>query len=185
MSKERMTGCAPADRQSYSAYRALALFLAVAACVVSVQLMAADPAFGKARGRAGTDIPRTYLKQYRQTGAYYGLDWTIIAGIGKVESRHGRDTAGGCVRGPRTGYGSAYGPMQFLRSTWRWSAQDGNDDGLYDSCDFRDAIPSAAFYLMKHGARDDYYTAIYHYNHSHAYVEDVLAEARKYYRLYR
>ena len=182
MSKESVAGCASVRRQSSSVYRVAAVFLAVVACVVAVHLFVADPA--SAQGRRGTDIPRAYLLEYQRAGAQYNLDWTILAAIGKVESRHGRDTAGGCVFGPPTAYGSAYGPMQFLSSTWAFSAVDGNGDGLYDSCDYRDAIPAAANYLKMHGAPGDYYTAIWNYNHSYAYVEDVLAQARGYYRTY-
>lgn len=182
MSKESVSGCASDERQSGSVYRFAAVFLAVAACIVVVQLVAASPASAQSRDRA--DIPRAYLMEYQRAGAEYGLDWTILAAIGKVESDHGRDTAGGCVLGPPTLYGSAYGPMQFITSTWAFSAVDGNGDGLYDSCDYRDAIPSAANYLKMHGAPGDYYSAIYDYNHSYAYVEDVLAHARRYYQGY-
>src|SRR5262249_22110893 len=36
------------------------------------------------------DIPAGYLALYRAAGGRYGLDWAILAAIGKVETDHGR-----------------------------------------------------------------------------------------------
>ena len=52
---------------------------------------------------------------------------------------------------------------------------DGNGDGIADPYDFEDAIFSAANYLSKSGAADgDFEKAIFNYNHSEKYVQDVL-----------
>jgi soluble lytic murein transglycosylase-like protein len=141
--------------------------------------------FGQAQGQtifdqAENEIPSEYLWQYQATAASYGLDWTILAGIGKVESDHGRIYTAGCILGPPTPYGNAYGPMQFLVSSWAFAGVDGNGDGVYDSCDYRDAIPSAANYLIMHGAPYDYYSSIWAYNHADWYVQEVLANASDY-----
>lgn len=45
----------------------------------------------------------------------------------------------------------AVGPMQFIPTTWRAMARDGNDDGLTDPHNFFDATYGAAIYLC-HGA---------------------------------
>jgi membrane-bound lytic murein transglycosylase B len=74
--------------------------------------------------------------------------------------------------------------MQFLESTWSTMAIDGNGDGLHDSCNPVDSVPATANYLLQSGAPADYYTAIYAYNHSYLYVEQVLAQAREYYQVY-
>lgn len=52
---------------------------------------------------------------------------------------------------------------------------DGNGDGIADPWNLEDAIFSAANYLANYGGADgDLKRAIYAYNHSEKYVEDVL-----------
>jgi len=69
------------------------------------------------------DIPREYLALYQHAADLCpGLDWTILAAIGKIESDHGRSPLPGvhsghnAVNGPDEG---AMGPMQFMPKTWR------------------------------------------------------------------
>lgn len=162
--------------------RALLRLLVAGALGIALLMVGAGKA--EAQTVSGADIPPAYLYEYQQTGAEYGLDWTILAAIGKVESNHGGGGAYGCILGPPTPYGSAYGPMQFLQSTWATSAVDGNGDGLHDSCNYQDAIPSSASYLIQNGAPGDYYSAIFAYNHADWYVQQVLAQAREYYQVY-
>jgi hypothetical protein len=46
------------------------------------------------------DIPADYLALYRAAaGACNGLDWSILAAIGKIESNHGRSTLPGVSSG--------------------------------------------------------------------------------------
>lgn len=105
------------------------------------------------------------------------LPWTLLAGIGRVESDHGR--FGGSVLGtdgysrPRirgvalNGVGPvaairdsdngkldgdkvwdrAVGPMQFIPTTWAVSGRDGDRDGVSDPNDIDDASLAAAGYL--------------------------------------
>ncbi|HEV7762668.1 MAG TPA: lytic transglycosylase domain-containing protein, partial [Acidimicrobiales bacterium] len=107
----------------------------------------------------------------------------------------------GCDPGPPltiNGKG-ARGPMQFLGSTWRSSAgtmqldvsgppipkgqesagyaTDGDDDGEADPWSWRDATHAAARYLLASGFKDDPRQAIYAYNNSWDYVDDVQAIA--------
>ena len=42
------------------------------------------------------DIPGNYLALYQQAAARYGVDWAVLAAIGKVECDHGRLDAPGC-----------------------------------------------------------------------------------------
>lgn len=126
-----------------------------------------------------SDIPGDYLELYRAAGEEYGIDWTVLAAIGKVETDHGRYSSG-CEEGPPTPYGTAKGPMQFIDSTWATAGIDGNGDGSADPCDPEDAIPSAAKYLRDSGAPDDYYAAVYAYNHADWYVEEVFGFAEEY-----
>ena len=128
---------------------------------------------------AVSDIPGNYLETYQKAGDEFGIDWAILAGIGSIESDHGRHS-GGCIEGPATAYGTAKGPMQFIDSTWDSQGVDGNGDGQKNVCDFEDAIPGAANYLRNSGAPDDYYNAIFAYNRADWYVQDVLAKADEY-----
>ncbi|HEV8653186.1 MAG TPA: hypothetical protein VG276_28270, partial [Actinomycetes bacterium] len=82
---------------------------------------APTPAAASSTGRA--DIPPAYLVLY-QRGAHAcpGLSWAVLAGIGKVETNHGRSRAPGVVSGVNR-FGCCSGPMQFnIRngppSTW-------------------------------------------------------------------
>ena len=67
-------------------------------------------------------------------------------------------------------------------STWDRYGTDGNHDGTKNIYDPADAIPSAANYLRELLRRADgnLSQAILGYNHSQAYVNDVLARARRY-----
>lgn len=126
------------------------------------------------------DIPEDYLRIYQAVGAEFDLDWTILAGIGKVETNHGRLDAPGVTSGVNT-FGCCAGPMQFnLRngppSTWE-SYRDSAGDDVYDPAD---AIPASARLLIDNGAPDSYRQAIFAYNHAHWYVEDVMAQAERY-----
>jgi hypothetical protein len=104
------------------------------------------------------------------------IDWALLAGIGKVESDHGRwgrnllDAAGTAVPGifgiPLTGsgvaritdtdggrydrdvvYDRAVGPMQFIPGTWKSVGADGNGDGRRDPQNMADAATAAGVYL--------------------------------------
>lgn len=58
---------------------------------------------------------------------------------------------------------------------------DANGDGIADPYDIEDAVFSAANYLSKYGAaKGNIKNAVFEYNHSKEYVEDVLY----YYKLY-
>ena len=58
------------------------------------------------------DIPTDYLRLYVAAGRRYGLDPWILAGIGSVETDHGRLPAPGVTSGVNA-FGCCAGPMQF------------------------------------------------------------------------
>jgi len=130
---------------------------------------------------ARAEIPASYLALYRSSArSCPGLPWGVLAGIGKVETNHGRSPAPG-VRSGVNAFGCCAGPMQFnIRngppSTWDRYGRGGN---VYDP---HDAIPAAARLLCANGARGgrDLPGAIYAYNHAGWYVAQVLALARAY-----
>lgn len=123
--------------------------------------------------RARAEIPPEYLKLYVEAAARYGLDWAILAGIGKVECDHGRDPDPSCTREGAVNSAGAGGPAQFLGSTWRQYGVDGDGDGRADRWDPADAIFSMANYLRASGAPGDYRKAIFTYNHADWYVNEV------------
>ncbi|TMQ86139.1 hypothetical protein ETD83_40415 [Actinomadura soli] len=131
-----------------------------------------------APGRSSAGIPASYLALYRQAGRKYGIGWHVLAGVGKVESNHGRGDGPGISAG-RNLAGVA-GPMQFMPGTWAAFGVDGNHDGRTDIYDPSDAIPAAARYLKHNGAPERVRTALYQYNHSRDYVNKVLRQARAY-----
>ncbi|MQA85353.1 MAG: transglycosylase SLT domain-containing protein [Streptosporangiales bacterium] len=130
--------------------------------------------------QAKNGIPSNYIALYQEAAAKHGINWTILAGIGRVETNHGRLDAPGVTSG--TNFAGAAGPMQFLLSTWEAYGVDGNGDGRKNVYDPEDAIPAAAGYLKANGAPDDLYGAIFAYNHAGWYVDMVLDWASRYAR---
>jgi cell wall-associated NlpC family hydrolase len=136
---------------------------------------------------ARQDIPPAYLTLYqRAADTCPGLPWPVLAGIGKIETNHGRSTLPGVTSGAN--FAGAAGPMQMGIGVgaagdafWRF-AVDGNADGLKSPYDPADAIPSAAAYLCKslRASGGDLSRAIFSYNHAQWYVDKVLAIASGY-----
>jgi soluble lytic murein transglycosylase-like protein len=142
----------------------------------------ASPPVAAKKAAAGSvaEIPADYLALYQANGnTCKGLDWAILAAIGKIESDHGRSRLPG-VRSGVNGSGAA-GPMQFLAPTWREVRRKHPGVGA-DIYDPSSSIPAAAWYLCDSGAARDLRKAIWRYNHSNAYVNRVLDQARKYRR---
>ena len=125
---------------------------------------------------AQSTIPPAYLSLYRSAASTCaGLPWTVLAGIGAVETGHGANVHRS-VKG-------AVGPMQFLPSTFAEYGVDGDGDGVADIQDPADAIYSAARYLCLWGAGrggQALYDAIWAYNHADWYVRLVVQYANAY-----
>jgi hypothetical protein len=154
------------------------------------------------------DIPALPLAAYQQVGAATGLDWVYLAAVGRVESSHGGPNLGpdGTVRPPVFGvrldgstanttivrdtdkgaldrdpvFDRAVGPMQFLPSTWKMHGGDGNNDGVVDPQNYFDAVHAAARYLIASGAPRDMRGALWAYNRSTAYYNEVMTQAAAY-----
>jgi hypothetical protein len=148
---------------------------------------APKPAAGQPRpSRAAVaDIPAGYLRLYQQGARRCpGLSWAVLAGVGKVESDHGRTR----LPGVRSGWNhaGAAGPMQFgigvgrAGNAWARFGRDFDHDGHTSVYDPGDAIPAAARYLCAHGAPRQLDRALYAYNHSWSYVAKVQQLARRY-----
>jgi cell wall-associated NlpC family hydrolase len=133
---------------------------------------------------AAADIPPDYLLLYEQAGLAFDAPWSLLAGIGRVECDHGRNPDPACWQDGKTNAAGAGGPMQFLAGTWAQYGLDGDNDGQANRWDPADAIVSAANFLKSNGAPDDVPAAVFAYNHSQTYVEQVLAWANLYANAY-
>ncbi|WP_378733324.1 NlpC/P60 family protein [Nocardia brasiliensis] len=132
---------------------------------------------------AVSDIPAPLLVLYQQgAGVCPGLDWSVLAGIGKVETDHGRSTLPGVSAGENAS--GAAGPMQFLAPTFDsvtarhlLPAGGATPPSRYNPSD---AVFAAAWYLCDSGAPHNLRGAIFAYNHADWYVDQVLDWAERY-----
>jgi membrane-bound lytic murein transglycosylase B len=135
---------------------------------------AQPPASSTARG----DIPAGYLALYQQAGRRYRVPWSVLAGIGKVESDHGRSPLPGVRSGANSA--GACGPMQIGCVPGSKAGNSWATYGRGDPHDPANAIPAAARYLVGHGAHRNLDRAIYGYNHAWWYVANVKRWAARY-----
>jgi cell wall-associated NlpC family hydrolase len=126
-------------------------------------------------------IPPEYLRLFLAAGSAYGVPWTVLAGIGKVECDDGQDPDPACTQEGATNSAGAGGPMQFLASTWQEYGVSLNGEPP-DRWNPADAIYTAARYLRANGAPQELERAILAYNHSREYVAEVLRWAARYER---
>ena len=132
---------------------------------------------------AANSIPANYLHWFQFVGLQYNVPWTILAGIGKVESDDGQTSLPGVTSGSNA-FGAA-GPMQIgIRGAsgdaWATYAtvEDGNPPAsVYNVAD---AIAAAAKYLVAHGVQQNVPEAVFAYNHANWYVQEVLSWASTY-----
>lgn len=159
--------------------------LAITALNDHAPLALAGPASlrGDPSALARRDIPPRYRMLYAKATRHCPLlPWSVLAGVGKVESDHGRSNALGVRSGANRA--GARGPMQFLPGTFALYHLDGDHDGRMNVYDPADAIPSAARMLCADGARDGSLsgirTALFAYNHANWYVDRTLKWAERY-----
>jgi cell wall-associated NlpC family hydrolase len=146
---------------------------------------------------AANSIPANYLKWFQRVGLQYNVPWTVLAGIGKVESDDGRTKLPGVTQASVSNAFGAAGPMQIGiggASTNVWGgapahpasevvsgvATDEDGDGIASVYDAADAIAGAAKYLIAHGVQQNVPAAIFSYNHASWYVQEVLQWASTY-----
>jgi cell wall-associated NlpC family hydrolase len=161
----------------------LSLTLLLLAAVAPTASQASTSLAGGPSVAALSGIPPTYLALYMSAARTCpGLPWGLLAGIGEVESDHGQSTAPGVRSG--VNYAGAEGPMQFEPATFAQYAVDGDHDGQLSAYDPADAIYTAAAMLCANGAASSTAAgirqAVFAYNHSQAYVNDVLGWAARY-----
>ncbi len=142
------------------------------------------PTTDLSRTASAADIPDAALAAYQRAATVINatdrgcrLPWELLAGIGRVESNHGRfagsqlDASGVASpailgialdgtqntaviadtdQGELDGdptYDRAVGPMQFIPSTWTYVGVDADGDGVRNPQDIDDAALAAAVYL--------------------------------------
>ena len=156
--------------------------IAAGALVVLVAMLGASAATGLAGtlGLGGTPAPSTtalravpagYLTLYQRAAAVCpGLSWTVLAAIGTVESGNGRND------GPSSA--GAVGVMQFMPDTFAAYALPVPPGGANPPTpwDPTDAVYAAARMLCANGAGNGAALprSVWDYNHSSAYVTEVL-----------
>ena len=110
------------------------------------------------------------------------MPWTILAAIGTVESDNGQSNLPGVHSGANAA--GAEGPMQFEPATFAAYDEPVPPGGAVPptAYDPTDAVFAAARLLCANGASGgaDLAGAVYAYNHSTAYVAQVLALAQSY-----
>ncbi len=107
---------------------------------------------------------------YKAAEAMFGVDCRLLESIHYVETGRSGSTS-------KTSYAGATGPMQFLPSTFRRHAVDGNNDGIKDINNVEDAIFSAANYLKACGY-PNIKKALWGYNPSQYYYNKVAGVAK-------
>lgn len=144
------------------------------------------------------EIPEEYIPIYVAAEEKYGVPWTLLAAHHRIETRFSTlkslvSPAGaeghmqfmpctfvGWDHPTCSGLGKGEIPASELKSPavirkYGGYGVDANGDGVADPYDIEDAVYSAAHYLAKYGAASgDLKRAIFNYNHSDQYVEDVL-----------
>nr|WP_285851900.1 lytic transglycosylase domain-containing protein [Sporosarcina luteola] len=143
-------------------------------------------------------IPEEYIPIYKAAAEEYGIPWTLLAAHHRIETRFSTmntllspaGAEGHMQFMPCTFVGWGYPGCEGLGKgnipdkdktdpavikKYGGYGVDANGDGIADPFDIEDAIFSAAHYLSKSGAADgEIEKAVFHYNHSDKYVEDVL-----------
>lgn len=144
------------------------------------------------------DVPSEYIELYKKAEENYGVPWTLLAAHHRIETRFstmdpllspvGAEghlqfmpcTFVGWLHPSCGGLGKGEIPEKdkinpAIIEKYGGYGVDANNDGKADPYDLEDAIYSAANYLAASGAADgEIEKAIFNYNHSEKYVEDVL-----------
>ncbi len=113
--------------------------------------------------------PQDFNQVYLAAEARFGVPSQLLRAIHYVETGCSGSTS-------KASYAGATGPMQFLPSTFRRHAVDGNGDGYTDITNLEDAVFTAAAYLKACGY-PDIKRAIYGYNRSDSYFRKVMMVA--------
>jgi peptidoglycan LD-endopeptidase LytH len=153
---------------------------------------------------AKDEIPPEYIPIYKEASREYGVPWNLLAAHHRVETKFSQMktlispvgaeghmqfmpcTFVGWSHPTCSGLGKGEIPEQEktdpkVIAKYGGYGVNANGDGKADPWDIEDAVYSAANYLASNGAADgDIEKAVFAYNHSEEYVEDVLYYADRY-----
>ncbi|MFB4211272.1 lytic transglycosylase domain-containing protein [Shouchella sp. JSM 1781072] len=146
---------------------------------------------------AEDQIPESYIPVYQEAGKTYEIPWELLASVHRVETIFS-------TMDPMESPVGALGHFQFMPRTWIGWTYPGVDDignvddhvditdvalieehngygtdatgnGEADPFNLHDSAHAAARFLSEHGAIDgEYEEALFSYNRSDAYVEEVM-----------
>lgn len=134
---------------------------------------AQSPAIAAQAKLSAAGLKPNFAANYLEVQAKTGTPWQLLAAVHRIESGQSGDTS---IRSSA----GALGPMQFMPATFAHYAQDGDGNGTKQITDFDDALLTAGRYLAAGGAdKGKYTTALYNYNHSNSYVNNVLTIAKR------
>jgi peptidoglycan LD-endopeptidase LytH len=150
------------------------------------------------------EVPSQYLPIYKAAEKEYGVPWNLLAAHHRVETKFSTMSSlispvgaeGHMQFMPCTFVGWSHPSCRDLGKgdipedqktnpdiieKYGGYGVDANGDGVADPFQIEDAVFSAANYLARNGAADGKIEqAVFAYNHSDEYVEDVLYFAEKY-----
>lgn len=153
-----------------------AFLLGLVAIVLAIAIAgSSSSSCGSGEEALNKQVPPKLVPLYEEAAAKYRLGPkgpAVLAAINFVETSFGENVA--------TSAAGAEGWMAFLPSTFAEWGVDGNGDGIKDIFNAADAIFSAANYLHDSGAPEDWWTAVFAYNHADWYVEKVLSFAKRF-----
>ncbi|MCA0174167.1 lytic transglycosylase domain-containing protein [Bacillus sp. RAR_GA_16] len=151
-----------------------------------------------------SEVPEEYIDLYREAGEEYDVQWELLAAVHRVETKFSTMSTLESPKGaighfqfmPLTWIGWSYGGSQLgkldeddlvditnldLIQKYGGYGKDGNGDGKADPYNLKDAAFTAASYLSANGASEGRIeSALFAYNQSDEYVEEVLSFYNEY-----
>ena len=151
-----------------------------------------------------SEVPEEYIDLYREAGDEYDVQWELLAAVHRVETKFSTMSTLESPKGaighyqfmPLTWIGWSYGGSRLgeldkddlvditdleLIQKYGGYGKDGNGDGKADPYNLKDAAYTAASYLSANGASEGRLeSALFAYNQSDEYVEEVLSFYNEY-----
>ncbi|MGG1687625.1 lytic transglycosylase domain-containing protein [Pseudalkalibacillus sp. NRS-1564] len=151
-----------------------------------------------------SEVPEEYIDLYREAGEEYDVQWELLAAVHRVETKFSTMSTLESPKGaighyqfmPLTWIGWSYGGSRLgeldkddlvditnldLIQKYSGYGKDGNGDGKADPYNLTDAAYTAASYLSANGASEGRLkSALFAYNQSDEYVDEVLSFYKEY-----